>query len=96
MDPRDFTTAEAARVRPVEAWATPEGDVFVRVDAATAREIAAAWGAWHATSAVNSDGRPRWHDDVVTLLAAAAHADVEAGTARIVDPDGYVLRAVAP
>lgn len=61
------------------------GLVVLRVDPTTARDIAEAYAAWAAVG----DERPTWHDDVVAVLTAAAHAELENGTARVVDPSGF-------
>lgn len=54
--------------------ATDAGDVVVRMDAATARQFAAAWSHFHTTSPAPLVHR-RWHDDVVRLLTAAVKVD---------------------
>lgn len=96
MDHRDFVAAENAAIRPVRAVATPEGEVVVFLDPSTARELAAAWSIYHVDKSC-ADRRPRWGDDYIQLVTAAGHADVEAGTARVVDPltAGFDLRPVS-
>lgn len=89
MDPRDFTTAEIAAAAddvsttPLRAVATPEGDVHVIVDAATARYLATAWAQFHATPPM-STYRPGWPADVIQLITAAAHADMGAGRVYVI------------
>lgn len=81
------TTAEIAAaagdVPPAAVQAIAnDGDVLVIVDAATARELAGAWSIYH-TNETHNARRPRWHDDVVALVTAAAHADMATGHARV-------------
>lgn len=88
MDHRDFTASEIAAAaddvtpRPVRAVATPEGDVHIIVDAATARFMASAWATFHADPPRNTFRD--WPADVIQLVTAAAHADLEAGRAYVI------------
>lgn len=87
MDPRDLVDltpaqkAAAGDVPPelVHAEVTPEGDVLIYVDSHTARTLALGWALLHTTDETHNAQRPRWHDDCVHILTAAAHADVDAG-----------------
>lgn len=87
-DARDFVTAEAAAAAddvtptPMDV-ASNDSDVLIVVDAATARELATAWSVYHAEPTQQAR-RPRWHDDVVGLVTAAAYADMATGRARVV------------
>lgn len=99
MDPRDFTAAEqAADTRrpavPVVAF-NDGGDVVLMLDPATARTVAVAWSILHTTDETHNRVRPRWHDDLVSILSAAAYADLEAGTASI-DHGTYAITPVPP
>lgn len=88
MDARDYTASEVAAAAgdvppaPIEAYANDD-DVLILVDSHTARELATAWSVYHEQGKPPADRRPRWADDVVTLVAAAAHADLYAGTATV-------------
>lgn len=87
MDPRDLvdlTPAQAAAAgdvppTPVQAEHTENGEVLIYVDSHTARTLALGWSLLHTTDQPHLAQRPRWHDDYVRILTAAAHADIEAG-----------------
>lgn len=87
MDARDFVSAEAAAAAddvsptPMDV-ASNDSDVLIVVDATTARELATAWSVYHAEPTQQAR-RPRWHDDVVALVTAAAYADMATGQARV-------------
>lgn len=69
------------------------GDVVIRVDPGTARDLAEAWATLHAIEPEHEVVRPRWMDEVVAMHRAAAHADLQRGA---VDPPVMVplLRVV--
>lgn len=56
-----------------------DGDVVIRVDPGTARDLAEAWATLHAVEAALERIRPRWVDEVVSIHRAAAEADVTRG-----------------
>lgn len=58
------------------AWG---GEVVVTLDTTTARQLAGAWAAAHTGDHEADAARPRWMDDVVALVRAAAHADLDNG-----------------
>lgn len=68
-----------------------DGDVTITIPPALARDIAAVWGAAHAADPLLSETRPRWHDDVISIVAAAALADQQAG----VGPEPVYARRLA-
>ena len=55
------------------------GDVVIRIDPGTARDLAEAWSTAHAIDADLEQIRPRWFDEVVAIHTAAAVADVARG-----------------
>lgn len=77
-------------VRPIDASAN-EDDVLLIVDADTARDLAAAWSAWHMLNEPHAIHRPGWEADVTALVTAAAHADL-ATDGRTVTVDGVPHR----
>lgn len=63
---------------PIRAFALG-GDVVIKVDAATARDISEAWATQYAVSEELEADRPWWMDDVIAIARAAALADLQAG-----------------
>lgn len=64
---------------PIKARAV-DGMVVATIDSSTARVLAEAFAAAHLSDRGRREDRPRWHEDVTTLIAAAAEADAQAGT----------------
>lgn len=56
-----------------------DGDVVIRVDPGTARDLAEAWSTLHAVDGELERIRPRWFDEVVHIHTAATTADLERG-----------------
>jgi hypothetical protein len=56
-----------------------DGQVVIRCDSGTARDLAEAWAAAYATCEDLERERPRWTDDVVELHRGAVQADRQAG-----------------
>lgn len=82
--------------RPGEIFAAhSDGDVVLRMDPNTARELAEAWAGVQVLTADLVGTRPGWASDIVAIHRSAAFADIQRG---VITPDvAYVprLRLVA-
>lgn len=52
-----------------------DGDVTIALSPALARDLAAIWAQAHAGDPLLDQTRPRWHDDVISLISNAARAE---------------------
>lgn len=73
-------TGRLAFGEPIEAVAR-DGIVCIFTDAATARDIAAAWEHTYAAGGLDTARRPTYRLDVAALKRAAGDADLQSGTA---------------
>lgn len=63
---------------PIVATAV-DGSVWIQASPETARDLADAWAAAYSADAELDASHPRWHDDVVAIVRAAAYAEIQSG-----------------